>query len=116
MESQMDAFVITAESGEYEQHHRWIVGVYLDRGEAERIAEERRVKALADKVAYNNWCNRRSPLYWTEWQADKSGLGVISDEAERRIVSAIGPCPCDGWEADEFEVVAVPIGVAGRYP
>ncbi len=113
----MDAFVITAESGEYESRSWWIVGVYLDKREAERVAEERRMKALADKSAYNEWCDKRSPLYWEELrQKNTTGYGTLTDDAEARIVDAIGPRPNDGWEADEFQVVAVPIGIAGNYP
>jgi hypothetical protein len=96
----------------YEDRQQWIVGIYFDREEAERIAGKGR-PGLADKAAYNAWSDKRLPLYWAEVSRGNCRLGVLTDEAEFRQQHR--SCPNDGWEADKFDVVAVPIGIAGCY-
>src|SRR5216683_297076 len=107
----MEIFIVMAESGAYEDRTEWIAGAYTSRLEAEHIAAVKLAKALEDRAAYNGWCAKFSSLYWA---SNKNDVGVLTDEAKAQIAAKIGPCP-NGWEADEFHVIAVPIGAWGRY-
>jgi hypothetical protein len=112
-----EIFIVVAEAGEYEMRSEWIAGAYSTRWEAEQIAASKLAKAHQDRAAYEGWCAKRSPLYWNliSDQSNKNAFGVLTDEAEASIVAEIGQRPNDGWEADEFHVIAVPLGTWGRY-
>lgn len=51
----MEVWVIVCSQGEYSGRYEWVAGVYTDRDEAVRIAEERLRAAKAAEVLHSAW-------------------------------------------------------------
>jgi hypothetical protein len=107
--SDMDDMIhlVKASSGEYDSYREWICGAFTSLTEAELLSQAHKTKAMADRDAYNAWCEKRSPYYW---EAIKElSCGLLTDAQEQNIIEKIGARPNDGWEADDFEVMSIPL-------
>lgn len=123
----MQIYLVVAREGEYSEQQCWIVQAFLD-DEAAAVEEAARLNAkrLVVRSLYNAYWDRRHEMSDAMAKVYLAAEGraphysaffhlssAQRDEVESRIRTELGEV--EGPMADDYTVVAVPIGEHGRW-
>jgi hypothetical protein len=112
-----EVHIVVGSSGDYSERAVWVAGVFTDRDEAVKAAQQQTMEDRANQTIWQAWSDelmRRGKAAGAKWDPRRMSFGD-KDRATTAADLGMPPEPPYGNSESDHTVVTVPLNQCGKW-